>query len=208
MAYKDEQLVVIAQFEAKPGKEDKLEELFRSLVPSTRSEQGCLRYELNQDIDYPHRFRFAEKFQDEGALQAHGKAPHVQRFLDSVSPLIDSREIRTLKELFPDKDKPLQSGETPFVVIAHFTAKPGKQVEFLSFLSTLIEPTRNEAGCSRYELNQDLEDPNTFSFVETFSGRAGFDAHCQQPYIARLFELLPLLVDKQNIGLHRQISVR
>jgi len=32
-----------------------------------------------------------------------------------------------------------------------------------------------------------------------------FEAHCAMPYIAKLFEMLPVLVDKQYIGLHRQV---
>jgi quinol monooxygenase YgiN len=207
MANETNQLVVIAHFEAKPGKEKELEDLFRGLLLPTRAESGCLRYELNHNLDDPRRFTFAEKFRNEEAFQEHPKTPHVRHFLDVVPALIASKEVRTLKELFPGRERPLQPGESPFVVIAHFTPKPGKRVELLSFLSSLIEPTRAEPGCSRYELNQDLADSDTFSFVETFAGKAGFDAHCQQPYIAKLFEVLPVLVDKQVIGLHRQINV-
>jgi len=201
-----DQLVVIAHFEAKQGKEKELEKLLQSLLSPTRSEPGCLRYELNQNLDDPRRFTFAEKFCSPEAFQSHPKTPHVVQFLEAVPALIESKEVRTLKELFPGKERPLQKGESPFVVVAHFTPKPGKRVELLSFFSTLIEPTRAEPGCSRYELNEDLENPDTFSFVETFSGRAGFDAHCQQLYIGKLFEVLPVLVDKQFIGLHRRIE--
>ena len=95
--------------------------------------------------------------------------------------------------------------ETQVVVIAHFTAKPGKQEELSAFLQTLVEPTRREPGCLRYELNQPLNDPATFTFVETFADQQAFEAHCAMPYIAKLFEMLPVLVDKQYIGLHRQV---
>jgi quinol monooxygenase YgiN len=95
--------------------------------------------------------------------------------------------------------------ETQVVVIAHFTAKPGKQEALSTFLQGLVEPTRREPGCIRYEVNQDLDDPDTFTFVETFADQRAFEAHCQMPYIAKLFETLPVLVEKQYIGLHRQV---
>lgn len=95
--------------------------------------------------------------------------------------------------------------EKQVVVIAHFTAKAGKQGELSAFLQSLVEPTRREPGCLRYEVNQPLDDPATFTFVETFADQQAFEAHCQMPYIAKLFEVLPVLVEKQYIGLHRQI---
>ena len=99
----------------------------------------------------------------------------------------------------------LKRDETQVVVIAHFTAKPGKQEELSNFLHSLVEPTRREPGCLRYELNQPLDDPSTFTFVETFADQKAFEANCSMPYIGKLFEVLPVLVEKQYIGLHRQI---
>jgi quinol monooxygenase YgiN len=83
------------------------------------------------------------------------------------------------------------------IVIAHFTAKPGKEKELQDFLESLVTPTRSEYGCLRYEVNQDLDDPSTFTFVETFADQTGFEAHCATPYVAQLFELLPILVKEQ-----------
>lgn len=95
--------------------------------------------------------------------------------------------------------------ETQVVVIAHFKARPDKEQELSEFLQSLVEPTRAEPGCLRYELNESRDEPGTFSFVETFADRKAFDAHCDMPYIHRLFEKLPQLVERQYIGLHRRI---
>lgn len=98
-----------------------------------------------------------------------------------------------------------ERNETQVIVIAHFTAKSGKQEELSTFLQGLVGPTRREPGCIRYEVNQDLNDPVTFTFVETFADQRAFESHCRMPYIVKLFETLPVLVEKQYIGLHRQI---
>ncbi|MGE5645283.1 MAG: putative quinol monooxygenase [Acidobacteriota bacterium] len=91
------------------------------------------------------------------------------------------------------------------VVIAEFTAKPGKAGELAAAFRAMIAPTRLEPGCLRYELNQEENDPGAFVFVEAYQDRAAFDAHCATPYFKALIEALPPLVDKQHVGLYREI---
>jgi quinol monooxygenase YgiN len=208
MAILIEPTVVVAHFEATPGKEKALLELLRGLIEPTRKEAGCLRYELNQEIEKPAAFTFAEKFASRDAFTTHLKMRHIKQFAEQSIELIESRRVRIHRELIPvsGNETTPASDAAQIVVIAHFTAKPGKEEELSTFLQGLVEPTRREPGCIRYELNQDLDDPSTFSFVETFADRAGFDAHCRMPYIEKLFEALKLLVAEQYIGLHRQIQ--
>ena len=47
----EKQVVCVAQFKAKQGKEEELLEALHGLIPATRSEQGNIRYELNQAVD-------------------------------------------------------------------------------------------------------------------------------------------------------------
>jgi len=210
MANHVDQIIVVAHFKAKPAKEAVLLELLRGLVEPTRKEAGCLRYELNQEIENPTAFTFAEKFINQEAFGAHGKSPYVKSFGERSADLIESGQIRLHRELLPAAQPESTRARTDgaeVIVIAHFTAKPGKEEELSTFLQGLVEPTRREPGCVRYELNQDLNDPATFSFVETFADRPGFDAHCKMPYIDKLFETLSVLVGTQYIGLHKRVQV-
>ena len=205
------QIIVVAHFAAKPGKEAALQELLRSLIEPTRKEAGCLRYELNQEIEKPAAFTFAEKFTNREAFDVHSKSPYVKSLGERSAELIESRQVRLHRELLPAAPQAskihARTDGAEVIVIAHFTAKPGKEEELSTFLQGLVEPTRREPGCARYELNQDLDDPATFSFVETFVDQQSFEAHCKMPYIDRLFEILPVLVGKQYIGLHKQLQV-
>ncbi len=207
MADSDSTVVVVAHFTTLPGKEHELAALLCGLVEPTRNEPGCLRYELNQEIENPRCFTFAEKFRDRPALEEHRNTPHVQHLRANSGELVESRSLRLHREILPASGGgviPVVQ-ESQIVVIAHFTAKPGREAELSTFLQSLVAPTREEPGCLRYEVNQDLEDPGTFTFVETFADREAFDAHCSMPYIGKLFEKLPLLVEKQYIGLHRPL---
>jgi quinol monooxygenase YgiN len=71
----------------------------------------------------------------------------------------------------------------PAVVVAHFQATPGKEAALLQLLRGLIEPTRKEADCLRYELNQEIENPAAFTFAEKFASRDAFTTHLKMRHI-------------------------
>jgi quinol monooxygenase YgiN len=203
-----DEVAIIAQFTARRGRESELLSLLQGLLEPTRREDGCLRYELNREVEGPRCFTFVERFRSSAAYEAHLASKHVRHFAELSADLVESRTVRLYRQLTPLAEGGTaitQGAETRVVVIAHFTAKPEKEQELSSFLRGLVEPSRSEPGCLRYELNQDLHDFSTFSLVEMFADRQAFDAHCDQPYIHALFEVLPALVDQQYIGLHRQV---
>lgn len=68
-------------------------------------------------------------------------------------------------------------------VVARLIAKPDKVEAFKTILLGLIEPTRKEAGCRRYELLQNSADPTDFTFVEEWESAAALDAHMKQPHL-------------------------
>lgn len=68
-------------------------------------------------------------------------------------------------------------------VVAHLTAKPDKIEQARAALQTLIDPTRSEEGCIRYELMQNNADPTDFTFVEEWSDDEALDSHLQTEHI-------------------------
>ena len=91
------------------------------------------------------------------------------------------------------------------VVVAHFTARPGKEGELLNLMRSLLEPTRREPGCIRYELNQEIENPRAFTFAEKFADREAFEAHLKMPYVARFAEQSAGLVKSKQIRFHKEL---
>jgi quinol monooxygenase YgiN len=65
-------------------------------------------------------------------------------------------------------------------------------------LLALIEPTRAEPGCLRYELLQNLAEPTAFTFIEAFESDAAFELHASAPYIASLQPKLRELVARPS----------
>jgi quinol monooxygenase YgiN len=64
------------------------------------------------------------------------------------------------------------------VLIATLKARAGSEAELGGILRGLLEPSRREAGCLRYDLHRDPADPATFVFLETWVNREAHQAHC------------------------------
>ncbi|WGK69055.1 putative quinol monooxygenase [Candidatus Haliotispira prima] len=77
--------------------------------------------------------------------------------------------------------------ETQIVVIAEFVAKDGEEQQLIDNLFALVEPTHQEGGCIRYELNQDLDRPQVITFIEKWHSRETLDQHIAKPYIQNFF---------------------
>jgi quinol monooxygenase YgiN len=77
----DTHIVLNVHMEAVPGREQELKDELRSLLIPTRSEPGCLAYELHTDPENPRKFMFYEKFKSQAALDEHINSPHFKKFL-------------------------------------------------------------------------------------------------------------------------------
>ena len=78
-------------------------------------------------------------------------------------------------------------------MIARFDAPPNQLEPLRETLIGLIEPTRREVGCLRYELWHNRDDENELTFVEEWLSDAHLEAHLLTPHIKNLFnELLKL----------------
>ncbi len=71
-------LRVIATVKALPGKEEELRGILNALLHPTREEDGCLGYELLENLEDPTEFRFVEEWVDDAAFGAHFDTPHIQ----------------------------------------------------------------------------------------------------------------------------------
>ena len=90
--------IILSVFiEAVQGREEELAGMLKELIGPTRSEPGCLGYELNASREKPGVFLFYEKFADQAALDAHINSPHFQSFLkkrDGSDPISNQSVTR------------------------------------------------------------------------------------------------------------------
>lgn len=87
-------------------------------------------------------------------------------------------------------------------ILAIFRAKPGYEDALRQATLDVVEPTRKESGCIRFDVSEDRESPGAFFISETWESEAALDAHFQQPYLQHLVELHKQLLDGE-LKLHK-----
>lgn len=79
-------------------------------------------------------------------------------------------------------------------VVARVIAIPEKLDEVRAILIGLIEPTRQEEGCIKYELLQNQADPTDFTFVEEWTTADALDVHLASAHLEAASNKLESLV--------------
>jgi len=79
---------VIALFKAKEGKEEELKTLLSGLTGPTRSENGCISYELIQQRDDPTSLAMVEEWQSPETLKVHSKSEHLAQARGAMMDLL------------------------------------------------------------------------------------------------------------------------
>lgn len=81
-------LTVVADMQAKPGKEDALRHAVLALIEPTRQEDGCVQYDLHVHSSDPGRFLFYENWTSQAHLDRHAASRHLQEFRTAVADLL------------------------------------------------------------------------------------------------------------------------
>lgn len=79
-------------------------------------------------------------------------------------------------------------------VVARLIALPGQVESLQKVLSNLVEPTRQEDGCLKYELLQNKTDPTDFTFVEEWTTEAALETHLASKHIQTAINQLDGLI--------------
>ena len=82
------QVTVIVRIRAKPETRAEVKQALLSLLSPTRSEEGCLNYDMHQAPDDDSLFLFHENWTSEEALKKHLQAAHVRKWIDRADELL------------------------------------------------------------------------------------------------------------------------
>ena len=80
-------LIVVAAFQARPGKETALREALLGLVAPTLRERGCQSYTYHVAAGNPGKFLSYETWASQADFDAHMKSPHVSALIPRVDEL-------------------------------------------------------------------------------------------------------------------------
>lgn len=81
-------VTVIVRIQAKPGMKTRVKEELLNLLGPTRSEKGCINYDMHQAADDDSLFLFHENWTSEEDLKRHLEAPHIKHWLKEAETLL------------------------------------------------------------------------------------------------------------------------
>ena len=73
----DKQLTITASILAKPEKRELVKQSLLKLIPPTLAEEGCLNYDLHEDLENPNRFFFYENWATRQHWLNHNDSTHI-----------------------------------------------------------------------------------------------------------------------------------
>jgi len=92
---------VVAKSYAKADRLEQLLELSREMVEETNKEQGCISYELFQDVKDPNVLVIIEEWESQEALDRHMASEHFKRLIPQMNELRERpSEVNICKKLF------------------------------------------------------------------------------------------------------------
>jgi (4S)-4-hydroxy-5-phosphonooxypentane-2,3-dione isomerase len=90
-------VVLAVTWMAKVGHENEVAAIFAKLTEASRTEPGCVMYQVHRHKTEPRRFFIYEQYKDDGALEAHRAAPH---FLQHARKELPKHAERTEGQLY------------------------------------------------------------------------------------------------------------
>ncbi len=91
-------LTIVANIHANPDQIDLVKAELEKLVPITRTEEGCILYELHRDNENPAHFMFYENWESRELWQTHMNAPHLAVYMKATDGAVAEF---TLSEMAP-----------------------------------------------------------------------------------------------------------
>ena len=92
-------LIVVATIDAQPDHIAAVRAALEAVVPPSRAESACLRYELHLDNKTPTRFIMLEEWADKAALTAHEATPHFKQLGAAVGDKVAKIDVAELSKL-------------------------------------------------------------------------------------------------------------
>lgn len=93
------QLTIVANIVAHPDHIDLVSRELRKLIDITRSETGCVQYDLHQDNADPAHFMFFENWDSRELWQQHMNAPHLAAYMEATEGAVASFTLNEMTKI-------------------------------------------------------------------------------------------------------------
>ena len=94
-------LTIVANIKAKSDKIDLVKAELEKLTDITRSEKGCLQYDLHQDNENPTHFLFYENWESRELWQTHMGNQHLQDYMAATEGAVEEFTVNEMTHIAP-----------------------------------------------------------------------------------------------------------
>src|SRR5690606_23599841 len=101
-------IIVKGEIPIKEDHRDEAVELIQALAEASRSEDGCLSYEVYLQADRPEVIMIWQQWRSLSALETHFASDHVDAFLDAIPDLIEGDVISSRYEVQSEETDDLE----------------------------------------------------------------------------------------------------
>merc|ERR1719401_1297347 len=153
----------------------------------SRSEDGCLRFDLLRDQSSSSKFVSYEVFTAGEAMDVHKDMPYVKAWgafqYGDKKPVVNKTLLKTQALNFQVGKTTTTVPDNNLGLILQVDIKEDCIEEFLSVMNGNAMGSRSEDGCLRFDLLRDLGNPSKFISYEVFTGAEATDIHKEKPYV-------------------------
>ena len=94
----NKKVTVVARIGAKKGMEEIVKQELIALLSPTRSEKGCINYDLHQSVEDKSLFMFYENWASKKDLNEHLEMPYMKSHMDKAKDILAEPPEITLWE--------------------------------------------------------------------------------------------------------------
>ncbi len=96
---KNEKLTIVANILAREGQGEMVKAELLKLIDVTRTEDGCINYDLHQDNENPNLFLFFENWQNRELWQKHMNNEHLAKYKRLTEGAIDEFTVFEMTQI-------------------------------------------------------------------------------------------------------------
>ena len=92
-------LTIVARIEANPSKIELVKTELLKLIEPTRSEEGCIQYDLHQDNENPAVFVFYENWSSRELWLTHMENDHLKSYMNATDGAVTSFLLNEMSQI-------------------------------------------------------------------------------------------------------------
>jgi len=204
--------VVLALVHVKEGYENLAREEMIKLVPLTRREPGCIRYDMhvnvgteenNYTVENPKLYMFYEIWRSREDWDKHMEMPYLKAWFEKSKEVCEKIDITLWEPLYLPTSPVFRGGENPdpkekYTLLALVHVKEGSEDRALKEMLALVPYTHIEPGCVEYTMHVNLDmdtmgrNYREIMFYENwYNFKVWKVDHMQASYLVRWFDYAP-----------------